>query len=70
MKFTGIVAPLAVAGTASAAAIPQDTVQSALSELHGALGGVTGLLGGDAPADLSQIKTSMSPRRHVRNSEN
>jgi len=37
MKFTAIVASLAVAGAASAAAIPRDAVSSTLSTLTGPL---------------------------------
>lgn len=65
MKFTGIVASLAIASTASAAALPAVPVDVAVTKLNGVLGNLDtvlgGLLGGAVPsADLTQVKSRMS----------
>lgn len=66
MKFTGIAASLALAGTVSAAAIPvvDTTVQSTLSQLTGVLGKVDNVVGGlvgCASTDLTGLKDGMLP---------
>jgi hypothetical protein len=65
MKFTGIVASLAVASSASALAIPQIPVDATLSKLNNALNNVEGLVGGllggvCEEVDLTQVQTGMS----------
>jgi hypothetical protein len=65
MKFTGIVASLAVASSASALAIPQTPVDATLSKLNNALNNVEGLVGGllgglCQEVDLTQVQTGMS----------
>ncbi|KAL7653492.1 hypothetical protein ACMYSQ_008195 [Aspergillus niger] len=65
MKFTGIAASLALAGTVSAAAIPvvDTTVQSTLSQLTGVLGKVDNVVGGlvgCASTDLTGLKDELS----------
>jgi hypothetical protein len=63
MKFTGFVATLAVAGAASAAAIPRDqmvssTIQGALSQLNTVLGTVQGVANGaTSNVDLSSVES-------------
>lgn len=63
MKFTGIVASLAIASTASAAAIPSDPIKGITTRLNGALGSLESALGnllGGAPTEnLVQIKSGM-----------
>lgn len=64
MKFTGIVAPLALAGAVSAAAIPRaDVLQGATGELHSTLGSVNSLVnsltGTASEADISQLTSRM-----------
>ena len=64
MKLTGIVASLAIASTASAAAIPSDPIKGIATRLDGALGNLESVLGnllGGAPTeDLVEIKSGMS----------
>jgi hypothetical protein len=65
MKFTGIVASLAVASSASALAIPQTSLNAVLYKLNGALANVEGLVGGllggvCQQVDLTQVQTGMS----------
>ncbi|GFF25085.1 hypothetical protein IFM61606_09338 [Aspergillus udagawae] len=64
MKFTGIVASLAVASSASALAIPQTPVDATLSKLNNALNNVEGLVGGllgglCQEVDLTQVQTEL-----------
>ncbi|RHZ65732.1 hypothetical protein CDV55_105857 [Aspergillus turcosus] len=64
MKFTGIVASLAVASSASALAIPQTSVNAVLYKLNGALANVEGLVGGllggvCQEVDLTQVQTEL-----------
>ncbi|EBA27460.1 hypothetical protein KXW98_001709 [Aspergillus fumigatus] len=64
MKFTGIVASLAVASSASALAIPQTPVDATLSKLNNALNNVEGLVGGllggvCEEVDLTQVQTEL-----------
>lgn len=63
MKLSGIVAPLALAGAASAAAIPKAEIESTLSQVHSTLGGVQslgGVLGGSSSAaELSEVTNGM-----------
>ncbi|KAF7118947.1 hypothetical protein CNMCM5793_008585 [Aspergillus hiratsukae] len=64
MKFTGIVASLAVASSASALAIPQTPVQATLMRLNNALNNVEGLVGGllsgvCQQVDLTQVQTQL-----------
>ncbi|KAH8424038.1 uncharacterized protein LDX57_001793 [Aspergillus melleus] len=67
MKLTGIVASLAIAGTASAAAIPTDPVKGITTRLDGALGSLESVLGnllGGAPTEnLVEIKSEL---QHVK----
>ncbi|PLB53159.1 hypothetical protein P170DRAFT_462938 [Aspergillus steynii IBT 23096] len=62
MKLAGIVASLAIAGTASAAAIP-DPVKGVVTRLDGTLGSLEGVLGnllGGAPTEnLVEIKSEL-----------
>ncbi|EAW21340.1 uncharacterized protein NFIA_065040 [Aspergillus fischeri NRRL 181] len=64
MKFSGIVASLAVASSASALAIPQTPVDATLSKLNNALNNVEGLVGGllsgvCEEVDLTQVQTEL-----------
>ncbi|EAW09796.1 uncharacterized protein ACLA_040120 [Aspergillus clavatus NRRL 1] len=65
MKFTGIVASLAIASSASALAIPQTPVDATLSKLNGVLGSVEGLVGGllggvCKDVDLTLVQTDLT----------
>ncbi|GES61951.1 hypothetical protein ATEIFO6365_0011046800 [Aspergillus terreus] len=65
MKFTGIAAALAVASTASAAALPAVPLDSAVSKLTSVLGNLDsllgGVLGGTAPvAQLTEVKSELT----------
>ena len=65
MKFTGIAAALAVASTASAAALPAVPLDSAVNKLTSVLGNLDsllgGVLGGTAPvAQLTEVKSGQS----------
>ncbi|PYH95108.1 hypothetical protein BO71DRAFT_483232 [Aspergillus ellipticus CBS 707.79] len=70
MKFTGIAASLALAGSVSTAALPAGTdavgvtLRSTLTELTGVLGRVDslvdGLLGCVSPSDLGPVKTKLT----------
>lgn len=69
MKFTGIVAPLALAGAVSAAAIPRtDALQGATGELHNTLNNVNSVVdnlkGTASEADISQLNSRMSRSDH------
>lgn len=62
MKFTGIVAALSVAGSVSAAVIPQLPLANALNKLDSVLSNVDGLLGQTLTCvtgnvDLGQVKS-------------
>lgn len=64
MKLSGIVAPLALAGAASAAAIPKAEIESVVSQVHSTLGGVQSLVGGavggsSSAAELSEVTNGM-----------
>lgn len=61
MKFSGIVAPLAVAGVASAAALPVQSLTGQLrGDLNQAKSALEGLANSNGPVDLSSVKQGMS----------
>ncbi|RHZ50732.1 uncharacterized protein CDV56_102729 [Aspergillus thermomutatus] len=65
MKFTGIIASLAVASSASALVIPQAPVDATLNKLNSALDNVEGLVGGllngvCQEVDLTQVQTELT----------